>query len=210
MKISLGNTIAVFVLLLSANALSDVSSYDKRQSQVNFRLNGAIKKIIDGDTVTLVGKNNKRFVIRLADLDTPETSHEAFTPRGCKKCETVPARVGQPGGKAATQALKKLIGIGDSVTAECYEIGVYGRMICHLFKGQKNINLAMIKNGWGWLPRNRQGKLNRAWINDPASYDAERVAKQNALGAWGLPAQISPRQWRTDCWDDGNCEGAEE
>ena len=205
MKIALHNAICVvFTLVLSSNTSSD----DGRQSHVNFRLDATIKKIIDGDTVAIEGNNNKRFVIRLSDLDTPETRHDAFTPRG-RKCEAVPARAGQAGGKAATKALKDLIHVGDPVTAECYEIGVYGRMICHLFKGQTNINLAMIKNGWGWLPRNRKGKLIHAWIKHPASYDAERVAKQNALGAWGLPAQISPRQWRTDCWDDGNCAGAE-
>lgn len=194
------------VLLLFAIALADDN---ERQSGVNFRLHGIIKNITDGDTVTLEGRKKKHFTIRLSDIDTPEIQHDAFTPRNCRSCETVPFRPGQPGGNAATQALKNLVGIGDAVVAECYETDIYKRMVCHLFKGETNINLEMIKNGWGWLPRNQHGKLISAWIQDPASYDAECVAKQNTLGAWGLPAQVSPRQWRTACWRDGNCEGAE-
>ena len=70
MKIALHNAICVvFALVLSANTSSD----DGRQSHVNFRLDATIKTIIDGDTVAIEGNNNKRFVIRLSDLDTPET-----------------------------------------------------------------------------------------------------------------------------------------
>ncbi len=179
-----------------------------RNSLVNFSLDARIKEIIDGDTVTLESANKKRFIIRLSDIDTPETYHDAFTPRRCQ-CKTVPARYGQPGGKAATTALKKLLRIGDSVVAECYEMDAYNRMVCHIFKRGSNINLEMLENGWGWLPRNKQGKLINAWIKDPASYHAERAAKQNARGAWALPNQLSPSQWRRDCWNDGKCAGAE-
>ncbi|WP_424946433.1 thermonuclease family protein [Candidatus Spongiihabitans sp.] len=198
-------------LALSVNISSEDTSPDdsSRQSLVNFVLAATIKNIADGDSVTLEGAHKARFKIRLSDMDTPEIEHTEFTPRGCK-CKTIPFRPGQPGGKAATEALKNLVSVGDAVVAECYEIDWYGRMVCHIFKGRTNINLEMIKNGWGWLPRDEQLNAISAWIRDPASYDAEAFAKQKALGAWGLSGQASPRQWRTDCWNEGKCAGAEQ
>ena len=204
----------VFVLLLAfgatvvfAQELTEFAPLE-RQSLVNFMLDATIKHITDGDTVTLEGEKKTHFTIRLSDMDAPEIEHAEFTPRGCA-CKTIPFRPGQPGGKAATEALKNLVSVGDSVAAECYEIDRYGRMVCHIFKGKTNINLELIKNGWGWLPRDKGDDFKTAWIRDPASYDAERLAKQKALGAWGLPGQASPARWRTDCWNDGKCEGAE-
>ncbi|SMN00381.1 SNase-like nuclease [uncultured Candidatus Thioglobus sp.] len=180
-----------------------------RQSQVNFVLAATIKKIADGDTVILEGVNKKRFVIRVSDMDTPEIEHAEFTPRSCKDCKPVPFRPGQPGGKAATEALKNLLSVGDAVAVECYELDIYGRMVCHIFKGDTNINLEMIKNGWGWLPRDKHSNFKTEWIREPASYGAERLAKQKSLGAWGLSGQVSPARWRKDCWNNGQCEGAE-
>lgn len=203
--------ISLFILgasVVFAQELNNIVADDAlRKSHINFTLVATLKRIVDGDTVTLEGRNKALFKIRLSDMDTPEIEHAEFTPRGG---QTVPFRPGQPGGKAATEALKKLLSVGDSVVAECYEIGRYGRNICHIFKGRTNINLEMIKNGWGWLPRNKQFDFKTIWIKDPASYEAERLAKQKSLGAWGLPRQVLPRQWRIDCWANGKCEGAEQ
>ena len=69
--------------------------------------------------------------------------------------DSIPA--GQPGGQEATSALEALISVNDSVTAECYEVDVYGRPVCHIFKDKMNVNLEMIKNGWGWLPEKSVG-----------------------------------------------------
>jgi hypothetical protein len=92
----------------------------------------------------------------------------------------VPFRPGQVGGKQATEALQSLLAVGDEVVAECYELDAYGRSVCHVFKGSMNINLEMIKTGWGWLPECRE------WIRDQASFAAEQTAKSADLGAWGL------------------------
>jgi micrococcal nuclease len=173
-----------------------------RKELVNFSINGHVKRISDGDTVTLVGANDAQFVIRLSDIDTPEIEHNAYTPSSCN-CKTIPFRPGQKGGVAATEALKKLIAVEDTVKAECYEIDQYGRIVCHIFKGSTNVNLEMIKNGWGWLPN------NSAWIRDPESRSTESKAKAQKKGAWALENQVSPATWRKLCWEDGNCEGAE-
>jgi endonuclease YncB( thermonuclease family) len=173
----------------------------RREDAVNYRISGTVRSVTDGDTIALTGKRNVRFVIRLSDMDTPETSHRPFTPRDCK-CAPVPFRPGQVGGREATEVLRSLISVGDQVTAECYELDDYGRSICHVFKGAMNVNLEMIRKGWGWLPERRE------WVRDEASIPAERVARAAGLGAWGLARQLSPSEWRQQCWRAGDCEGA--
>lgn len=173
-----------------------------REDLVNFTLDGVVHRISDGDTVVLKGSNGARFPIRMSDIDTPEVEHDEFTPWDCK-CKTIPFRPGQPGGIAATDALKSLITTGETVTAECYVLDPYGRMVCHLFKGEINVNLRMIEKGWGWLPDNPD------WIRDSQSKVAEINAKNASKGAWGLSNQVSPSEWREQCWDKGECVGAE-
>ena len=134
-------------------------------------------------------------------MDTPETSHKAWTPRNCS-CDPQPFRPGQRGGKEATLELRKMAKPGEAVRAECYELGTYGRPVCHVFKGPINLNLEMIRRGWGWLPS------KAAWIRDPRSGPAQAGAKAARRGAWGLPGQIHPREWRVQCWREGKCAGA--
>ena len=184
---------------------SIVSSDDKistkgisRESLVNFKIKGRIKKIEDGDTIVLIGANKMKFKIRFSDMDTPEIKHKAFT-RPCKK---IPARLGQPGGQAALSALEELISVKDRVTAECYEVDIYGRPVCHIFKDKMNVNLEMIKNGWGWLPKEEN------WIRDPMSAELENEAKTQKKGAWGLPNQVSPKIWRKEKWEKEKCDCA--
>ena len=166
-----------------------------RESLVNFTIKGRIKEIMDGDTVKLIGANDVEFKIRFSDMDAPEIEHEAFTPQ----CKKIPFRRGQPGGKEALSALEELVSVNDSVTAECYELGRYGRPVCHIFKGKMNVNLKMIRNGWGWLPEKKR------WIRDPMSVKLESEAKTQRKGAWGLPDQVSPKKWRKEIWEEEKC-----
>ena len=166
-----------------------------RESLVNFTIKGRLKEIKDGDTVILIGANDVKFKIRLSDMDAPEIEHKALT-RPCKK---IPSQPGQPGGEEAPSALEKLISVQDRVTAECYEVDRYGRPVCHLFKDKMNVNLEMIKNGWGWLPEKKH------WIRDPMSYKFQNEAKTQGKGVWGLPDQVSPKKWRKEKWKKEQC-----
>lgn len=166
-----------------------------RESLVNFTIKGRIKKIEDGDTIVLIGANDAKFKVRFSDMDAPEIKHKAFT-RPCKK---IPSRPGQPGGQEALSALEELISVKDRVTAECYEVDFYGRPVCHIFKGKMNVNLEMIRNGWGWLPEKKH------WIRDPMSVELENEAKTQRKGAWGLPDQVSPKKWRKEIWEEEKC-----
>lgn len=171
-----------------------------RSILVVFSIVGTVNDIDDGDTLSIQASTGARFKIRMSDMDTPEVSHKAYTP---PKCETIPFRPGQQGGKSAFASLKELVTIGDSVKAECYELDKYGRSVCHVFNGRVNLNLEQIKRGWGWLPSKAE------WIRDPASMAAETQAKAAKLGAWSLQGQVHPDDWRRTCWGDGHCDDAE-
>lgn len=181
---------------------SFLTAPSSREALVNFTMVGTVKSIDDGDTIDIVGKGQARFVIRLSDIDTPEVSHKPFIDNDCS-CNGSPFRPGQTGGRAATESLQQLLAVGDEVRVECYEPDPYGRFACHVFKGALNLNLEQIKKGWGWLP------TKAIWVRDPASKKAENDARAAKRGAWGLPNQITPNDWRRQCWDAGKCDGAE-
>lgn len=141
-------------------------------------------------------------MVRHSDLLDHEISHKPYVDNDCA-CNGSPFRPGQPGGRAATEALQQLVSVGDEVRVECYEPDMYGRFACHVFKGTVNLNLEQIKRGWGWLPS------KAIWVRDPESKKAEDEAKAAKRGAWGLADQLSPNDWRRQCWDAGNCDGAE-
>jgi endonuclease YncB( thermonuclease family) len=179
------------------------SETPSRESLVNFVLNGTVHKIEDGDTITIQGVQNK-FRVRFSDMDTPEVSHEAWTPPDCK-CAPIPYRPGQPGGQSARKSLLEILSIGDAVRAECYEMDQYGRSVCHVFKQNTNVNLEQIRRGWGWLA------TKSAWIRDTKeSKAAAAEAQASSRGAWALPGQVHPDEWRKQCWGPAKqCPNAE-
>jgi hypothetical protein len=77
-----------------SGALPSVAPGARREDSVNYRIAGKVRSITDGDSIALTRKRNVRLVIRLLDMDTPETSNQKFTTRGCK-CGPVPFRPGQ-------------------------------------------------------------------------------------------------------------------
>jgi endonuclease YncB( thermonuclease family) len=184
-----------------AISLDDTRTARSREELVAFIVGAHVRSISDGDTISIETDTGARFRIRMSDMDTPETKHDAFTPPDCR-CKTIPYRPGQPGGDEATSALEDILAVGDDVRAECYEADRYGRMVCHVFKDDQNINLAMIESGWGWLPSRAE------WIRDPESATAQAEARAAERGAWRLEGQVSPAEWRRQCWREEQCEGS--
>ncbi len=174
-----------------------------RRAQVLFEIEGQVQSVEDGDTIRIQTAAGVRSTIRFSDIDTPETSHGAYTPVNCNQCDPTPLRPGQPGGQRARNSLLEFISIGDQVRAECYEKDPYERSVCHVFRGAINLNLEQVRRGWGWLPD------NDLWVRDPESRTAEQTARAARLGAWGLAGQVTPAEWRRACWREGHCPDAE-
>lgn len=202
-----------FVLLLSAAALTgcgalapaakqDAGAQPDRQSErvqkILFVTKGTIDAVHDGDTLTFKAANGTPFDVRLSDTDAPEIFHKAEKDKDCA-CETPADRPGQKFGKEATAALIALAPVGSPATAECYRADRYGKMVCHVYVNDVNLNLEQLRRGWAMTPK------KAIWVRDPVSRVAQDEAKAAQRGVWQDPQAVHPDDWRENCWDDGQC-----
>jgi micrococcal nuclease len=195
--------IASFVACLHIGCASQVTEpvTMTRANSVNFTLAGAVVAVEDGDTLTLQTSNAARFVVRLSDLDTPEIFHKAAADRSCPG-RVLRDRPGQPLGREARRSLQALA-LRKDARAECYEVDRFGRPVCHVFIAGRNINLEQIERGWGMLAERTE------WVRDPASREAEARARARRAGVWASTDPLHPGAWREQCWNRGQCAGAE-
>jgi endonuclease YncB( thermonuclease family) len=130
-------------------------------------------RVIDGDTLELDGSR-----IRLDGIDAPESSQSC--PRkglGSWAC-----------GTAATTALGKLV---EHQTVSCQPQGFdkYGRTLAVCFVGNKDINAAMVRQGYAW-----------AFVKYSSLYvQQEAQARSEGVGIWQAAAtpawDYRHRQW---------------
>lgn len=187
----------------NSTRLAEAGAPGGREAAVNFVLSGTIARVEDGDTLTLQGRSGERFTIRMSDIDTPETFHAKNPYKD--RCPAGPTNApGQPFGKAASASLASLGSIGEAARAECYEVDNYGRLVCHVFVKETNLNLTQIERGWAMTPDNVK------WVRDPKSKPAEEQARKSKVGIWAGANPVSPDMWRKSCWCDGACAGAEQ
>lgn len=133
----------------------------------NAEITGHVIRVTDGDTVTIVEKNNSvrqgRFRIRLYGIDAPE-----------KK---------QPFGEKAKETLEKIIYL-QTVRVEFYEIDRYGRIIGTIYLAEQNINLKMLASGMAWH--------YKQYSQDKEYSEAEAKARAEKTGLWLDDAPIPP------------------
>lgn len=137
-------------------------------------LTGTVVNVIDGDT-TIINIQGKRTKIRLACIDAMESN--------------------APMGEESTSLLKNLIPIGTKVRLNIVDTDRYQRLIAEIFVEDNLVNALMVEEG--------KALIYRKYLkNCPDSMEelqyAEKQAKQNKKGFWGLPIdeQISPWDWR--------------
>lgn len=146
----------IFLLLISVNSYSQ-------------DLRGKVVHMADGDTFTLLTKENKTIRIRLAEIDTPES--------------------GQPFGTKAKQALSALI-FSKQVLAIQEDIDRYGRIVAHVYLNDLYINREMVKEGMAWV--------YREYNKDKSLLLDEAEAKEAKKGLWSHPSNETrpPWEWR--------------
>ncbi len=187
-------------LLLFTWVCASNAAPDARAAKVNFVIEGTVENVLDGDTLTLRGPGGGRFHLRLSDLDAPETAHARNPYRERRGCKRSPAGApAQPHAEAARAALAALAPRKSALRAECYVIDRYGRPVCHVFAGQTNLNLTLLRDGHAMLIDRRR------WIRDPASTAAESAARAAHRGLWAQPAPTPPDDWRQRCWCRAQC-----
>ncbi len=173
------------------------SESPRRPSEWPREISGTIIRVSDGDSLVLRDKRGASYIVRLTDIDAPETSHGQGRP-------------GQPFSGKATAHLKDLA-LDAAADAECYGTDVRQdhdgstrvRHICRVHVGGKDLSLSLVAAGLAMA--NRQ---NRRYVRDQAVYSHEDRAKRERAGLWSQPEPIQPWVWRRMCWlhrfcDDG-------
>jgi endonuclease YncB( thermonuclease family) len=121
-----------------------------------------VARVIDGDTIAV---NDTR--VRLEGIDAPETGQT------CKR-----KWFGSwPCGAAATAALENLLS-GKTVSCDSRGLDKYGRTLGVCFVDGRDINAAMVRQGFAW-----------AFVKYSSSYVKEEAeARAGGLGIWQAPS----------------------
>lgn len=138
-------------------------------------IKGKVVAITDGDTAVVLDRYNEQHKIRLHGIDAPE-----------KK---------QAYGRESSQHLGGLIH-EKTVKVIVKTIDRYGRKIGVIKLGRKDINAAMVEDGYAW-----------AYLEYSKQYAPQQIAAMLAgRGLWALqPDQkLPPWQWRK-CRRERNC-----
>lgn len=87
---------------------------------------GKVVGVADGDTVTVLSKNNEQIRVRLYGIDAPESA-QAF-------------------GARAKQALARMV-FGKVVRVEEKDRDRYGRVVARLYVGSVDVNAELVRQG---------------------------------------------------------------
>lgn len=113
-------------------------------------VNGTVRRALDGDTVIVSTAARNRLRCCLAGIDAPEVSH-----RGRDGVVTP----GQPYGPEAKSALEGIF-LRRSVTVEVRGSDRYRRPLCILWAGGRNLNAAMVRDGYAWALRENSADVS--------------------------------------------------
>lgn len=163
---------AGIAVLLLAGAASWLPA-DARTGQARTIITGRVVGIADGDTLTLLDATLRQHKIRLEGIDAPEKA--------------------QPFGSRAKLALSALA-YGREASAACQRPDRYGRQVCKVLVGGRDVNAAMIAAGMAWH-YTAYAKTQRA--EDASAYArAQDRAQRQRVGLWADAAPVAPWEWR--------------
>lgn len=152
---------------------------------------GSVVKVSDGDTVHFLCEGtDTKIKVRLAEIDTPETS------KSNKKC------FGQPFAQAAKKLLADRVN-EKSLILEVTDIDRYGRAVGKLFDSKGSVNHYMVKMGLAYH--------YKAYSSDATLIQYELTSRSNKQGLWanGQACRIKPWEWRSLSKDE-RCESQEQ
>lgn len=136
-------------------------------------LAGRVVAVHDGDTVTLLDGAQQQHRIRIAGIDAPEKA--------------------QPFGEVAKQSLARLA-FGKHAEVRCSKRDRYGREICGVFVGARDVGLEQVRAGHAWWYREYAREQSP---DDRRAYAAaEAEARDLRRGLWRDVSPTPPWDWR--------------
>ena len=173
-KLSL--SLVIIIIVLAISSFNQVSSFNQSfttflaQKNLEKELTGKVSKVIDGDTIELLVKQDNikqspKIKVRLFGIDAPEKK-QAF-------------------GKEAKEYLSSLI-LDKEVILIINDKDKYQRFIGTILLNEKDINKEMVKNGYAW-----------AYESYSTRYLAQQAdAKMFKLGLFKDENAIKPSEFR--------------
>lgn len=126
-------------------------------------ISGLVIKISDGDTLTILTKDNVQLKIRLSEIDAPE-----------KK---------QPFGNKSKQSLSNLC-FNKVAIVDILKIDRYGRSVGRVKCDNVDANEYQVKNGLAWV--------YDKYVTDYSLYALQEQAKSKGIGLWSEKSPIPP------------------
>lgn len=154
----------------ATDKLEDLGAQREGSPPPDFGLTGRVVRVADGDTLSILDRNNTQHKIRLHGIDTPERE--------------------QRYGRAAWDALEAMVD-GKTVSVVVLGEDQYGRTDGTVYLGDRNINLAMVAGGHAWWYR-YYAPHNRLLAA------TEEKARKERLGLWAQPDPVPPWDWRRE------------
>jgi endonuclease YncB( thermonuclease family) len=134
---------------------------------------GRVIGVSDGDTLTVLDDAEVQHKIRIAAIDAPEK--------------------GQAFGEGSKQALSALV-FQKRVEVRCHKKDRYGREVCAVFVGFRDVGLEQIRNGLAWHYKEYQHEQS---TQERLVYAKEEErAKASRVGLWKDVRPVAPWEWR--------------
>ncbi|EYC50011.1 nuclease [Hylemonella gracilis str. Niagara R] len=147
--------------------------------------------VLDGDTLEVEDRHQRRWRIRLQGVDAPELA-QARRRQG-QTCRTQP----QPHAEAARQALADKVQ-GQAVRLRTEGTRSYDRVVAYVLLGRREVNREMVAEGWAWsLDRHHALPAER---RSYARSQGEARAARRGLWAETREGQAPkhPARWRAE------------
>jgi endonuclease YncB( thermonuclease family) len=136
---------------------------------------GRVVGVSDGDTITVLDASKAQHIVRVGGTDAPERK--------------------QPFGSAAKEVLSSVV-FDRRVEARCWKRDPYGREICSVFVGTRDVGLAMLRDGYAWHCKAFEQEQS---AEDRATYArTEADARSARRGLWHDAAPVPPWDWRKE------------
>jgi endonuclease YncB( thermonuclease family) len=175
---------AIILVLLVVLSISLLTTFSFARKSIPIRtVTGKVTKVSDGDTIHVTTPEQTRLTVRLYGIDAPETP----------KVNQRTGHVNKPGqamGEEAWGVLRIKI-IGRTVKLDIIDIDQYKRMVGIIWLDKRNINLEMVREGFG--------EAYVEYLKEPYRsqfMQAEREARSARRGIWSLPNYERPSVFR--------------
>jgi endonuclease YncB( thermonuclease family) len=144
-------------------------------NNVQLVIEGKVINVHDGDTVTVLDQDNKKFHIRLQGIDAPELKQEF--------------------GSLSQENLSRMV-LGKQVTIFWNKVDKYRRTVGTIMLDGRDMNIEQVKAGLAWHFKKYEDEQAPA---DRVTYSAaEQQARAAKLGLWKDESPMAPGDWRQE------------